>query len=238
MMDDPTARASPSTNTPIKEDSLILAKLRQRKAELLAKKAAERELAASASRSLPQSPTALSPALQSPALSAPGLPIQTPQPPLAEILDFQQPVLQQPAPVSLEPELPAALGPAVVNDAAVLANQALPIHSTVEEVESGLEPMVSLTISPEIEVKPEAELALITLRVLPQGRDEYVIPLPTVSHARDVYVNAIRSCKKQRYEFLTDEVFDTDLVGEIDAMMNELDLLCSHQDLIQEDFST
>ena len=140
--------------------------------------------------------------------------------------------------MSPEVELPAALGPAAVNDAAVLANQALPMHSTIEELESALEPMVSPMISPDIEAEPEAELASTTLRVLPQGRREYVIPLPMVSHARDVYVNAIRSRKKQRYEFLTDEVFETSLVGEIDEMMNELDLLCSHQDLIQEDFST
>jgi hypothetical protein len=167
----------------------VLAKLQLRKAEATAKRAAER--AASASRSLPQSP----------------------------------------APVSPAP------GAAVSNDQAVAANQALPLHETIEEVALPTsEPISSPKDSPEAEA--EAEATPTGLRMLSLGREEYVVPLPMVSYARDIYVNAIRSCRNQRYAFLTDEVFDPSLVKEIDSMIEDLDKLCNHQDLIVDDFST
>ncbi|KAE9364621.1 hypothetical protein N431DRAFT_388862 [Stipitochalara longipes BDJ] len=233
-MDDSPA----STSAPTKADNPLLAKLKLRKAEAIARKAAERERAASASRSLPHSPAPLSPALQSPAPQSIAFQTQIIQPP-ASSTDFQSPVLRSPVPLSPEPQLvPAHEAIAAVNHAAVLANQALPVQAIIEEIASTLEPIISPTISPEVEAEPELELPPTTLRVLPQDREQYAVPLPMVSFARDVYVNAIRSRKNQRYEFLTDEVFDASLVGEIDAMMSELDLLCSHQDLIQDDFAT
>jgi hypothetical protein len=198
----------PPVYTPAKPDNPVLAKLKLRKAEALARRAAERERATSASRSLPQSPAPPSPALQSPARLSP------------------------------EPAAPVAAAAAAVKNVAVIANQALPLQQTIEEVAPALKPIVSPKASPEAEAEPEAELPATSLRILLQDPEEYAIPLPMVSYARDVYVNAIRTRKSQRYAFLTDEVFDASLVGEIDAMMDELDQLCSHQDLIEDDFST
>jgi Class II histone deacetylase complex subunits 2 and 3 len=191
--------------TTAKPDNPVLAKLKLRKAEALARRVAERERAASASRSLPQSPSPPSPTLQSPA--------------------------------RLSSEPVASMAAAAVNNANIIANQALPLQQTIEDVAPALEQVVSQA-SPEAEVDHEAELPATSLRVLLQEPEEYVIPLPMVSYARDVYVNAIRARKSQRYAFLTDEVFDASLVREIDAMIDELDQLCSHQDLIVDDFST
>jgi hypothetical protein len=205
----------PPTTIPAKADNPVLAKLKLRKAEALARRAAERERAASASRSLPQSPAPPSPALQSAALKSPAL--------------------QSPAPLSPEPSATAV----AIHDAAVTANQTLPLQQTIENLAApAFAPILSPKASPESEPELEAELPATSLRLLPQGQEEYVVPLPMVSYARDVYVNAIRMRKSQRYAFLTDEVFDPDLVREIDAMLEDLDQLCSHQDLIVEDFST
>jgi len=209
---------SPST-TMAKADNPVLAKLKARKAEALARKAAERERdrAASASRSLPQSPAPPSPALQSAA----------PQPTAAK----------SPAPLSPEPMAAVA----ALDDAAVKANQALPLQQTIEfAAPPAFQPILSPRVSPEVEPEADLEVELppISLRLLPQGQEEYAVPLPMVSYAQDVYVNAMRTRKSQRYAFLTDEVFDADLVREIDAMLEDLDQLCSHQDLIIEDLST
>jgi hypothetical protein len=209
---------SPSTTT-AKADNPVLAKLKARKAEALARKAAERERerAASASRSLPQSPAPHSPALQSAAL--------------------QSTAAKSPAPRSPEPMAAVA----AVDDAAVKAIQALPLQQTIEfAAPPAFQPILSPRVSPEVEPEADLEVELppISLRILPQGQEEYVVPLPMVSYAQDVYVNAMRTRKSQRYAFLTDEVFDADLVREIDAMLEDLDQLCSHQDLIVEDLST
>jgi hypothetical protein len=167
----------------------VLAKLQLRKAEAIAKRAAER--AASASRSLTHSPARVSPA-------------------------------------------PAA---AVINYEAVAASQTVPLQKTMEEaVLTAFEPNSSPKASPETETEPEGTPT--GLRMLSIGREEYVVPLPMVSYARDVYVNAIRSCRNQRYAFLTDDVFDASLVKDIDSMIEDLDRLCNHQDLIVDDFST
>lgn len=198
----------PAANS-AKPDNPILVKLKQRKAEAFARRAVERERTASASRSLPQSPAPPSPCLQSPAHLSP------------------------------EPSTAVAEAPAAVNDAAVAANQTLPLQQIItEEVPPAPEPIVSPKVPPEAEVEPEDELPPTSLRILSLGPEEYAIPLPMVSYARDVYVNAIKARKSQRYAFLTDEVFEASLLVEIDAMMDDLDQLCSHQDLIDEDFST
>lgn len=216
---DLTMDDSPST-APAKADNPVLAKLKVRKAEALARRAAERERerAASASRSLPQSPAPPSPRLQSAAL--------------------QITAAKSPAPLSPEPMAAVA----AVDDAAVIiANQALPLQQTIEDaVPPAFQPILSPRVSPEVEVDADLELELppMSLRILPQGQEEYAVPLPMVSYAQDVYVNAMRTRKSQRYAFLTDEVFDADLVKDIDAMLADLDQLCSHQDLIVEDLST
>jgi hypothetical protein len=139
---------------------------------------------------------------------------------------------QSPAPLS-----PAPAPAAAVNEQAVAANQTLPLHETIEEVTlPDFEPILSPKASPEAEL--EAEATLTSLRIISQRQEEYFVPLPMVSHARDVYDNALRTRRSQRYAFLTDEVFDASLVKEIDSMINELDSLCNHQDLIVDDFST
>jgi len=113
---------------------------------------------------------------------------------------------------------------------ALAANLMLPVFAPAA---SPITPELqqSAKTTPELEVEP-------SLNLLARGANEYIIPLPMVSHPRDIYVQTIKNYKSQRNSFLTDEVFEEALVGEIDTMMNELERLCDHQDLIESDLST
>jgi hypothetical protein len=124
--------------------------------------------------------------------------------------------------------------PAVTqNPHSIEANQMLPVFTPAKELSDATPPY-----QPSPKASPEVESESTMLRVITQGEDEYIVPLPMVSQTRDIYVQTLLNYKSQRLSFLTDEVFDQSLVGEIDNMLNELIRLCDHQDLILNDFST
>lgn len=115
----------------------------------------------------------------------------------------------------------------------VNANAMLPVFTPIKDLtSSGSSSHISPTVSPDLDSDST------TLKILPLGKGEYIIPLPMVSYPRDIYFQTIRNYRAQRLSFLTDEVFDETLVREIENMISELDRLCDHQDLISEDLST
>jgi hypothetical protein len=59
-----------------------------------------------------------------------------------------------------------------------------------------------------------------------------------VSLARDIYSQEITNHRPQRRSFLNDDEIDTELVADIDTMIERLKKICDHQDLIDEDSAT
>jgi hypothetical protein len=131
---------------------------------------------------------------------------------------------------SLTPPSPAPPAASSQNLNTFAANLMLPVFAPAA---SPIPPELrqSAKATPELEAEP-------SLNLLAQGVHEYIVPLSMVSHPRDIYVQTIKNYETQRNSFLTDEVFEEALVGEIHTMMNELERLCDHQDLIESDLST
>jgi hypothetical protein len=130
---------------------------------------------------------------------------------------------------------PPSLSPAVVNQQAVVANRALPLHETIEDIPI---PVKVVKSSPSPVVTPEIATTPASLVYRVPGASEYPVPLPMVSITRNIYEQTVKNCRNKIYAFITDEVFDEGLVRDIDQMIDELDKLCDHQDLISDDFST
>ncbi|APA06148.1 hypothetical protein sscle_01g009180 [Sclerotinia sclerotiorum 1980 UF-70] len=76
---------------------------------------------------------------------------------------------------------------------------------------------------------------VLTIRKL--GRNEFIIPLPMMTQVRDVYDTTIRNKKNDIVSFLgrSSTAPDSD---SMDLMIEELKLICDHQDLIVEESST
>jgi hypothetical protein len=140
-------------------------------------------------------------------------------------------VLNQQATAANAPSLSLA----VVNQQAIVANRALPLHETIEDISI---PVKVVKSSPSPVVTPETATTPTSLVYRVPGTNEYPVPLPMVSITRDIYEQTVKNYRNQRYAFITDEVFDESLVRDIDQMIDELDKLCDHQDLISDDFST
>lgn len=67
---------------------------------------------------------------------------------------------------------------------------------------------------------------------------EYVVPLPMNASVRALYLETLKNAKTERVRFLCDDVFDTDLVQAIDAMILNLLQLCDHQSLVERDYAS
>ncbi len=91
--------------------------------------------------------------------------------------------------------------------------------------------------SPIVDHQP-LDLQPTSLDVLPLGQNEYDIPLPLTSYTRDIYVDAFKAYKSQLSYFLNNEVFDVGILKEVDTMLDTLDQICSHVDLIEGESST
>jgi len=116
-------------------------------------------------------------------------------------------------------------------------NQMLPLRETVTEP-AAVPPPPVVESAPSPKSSPEPESDSKGLRILPQGPNDYIVPLPMVSQTRDIYVQTIGNYKRQRLEFLSEDTSDPSVVQEIDAMLDELGKLCDHSDLVDDDFST
>jgi hypothetical protein len=112
----------------------------------------------------------------------------------------------------------------------------LPLRETVTEPAAAPPPIVESAPSPKSSPEPESDSK--GLRILPQGPNDYIVPLPMVSQTRDMYMQTIKNYKQQQSEFLSDETSNLSVIQEIDAMLDELGKLCDHSDLIDDDFST
>lgn len=128
-----------------------------------------------------------------------------------------------------------SLSPAVINQQAVVANRAVPMHETIEDIPI---PVQVVKSSPSPVITPEIATTPTSLVYRVPGINEYAIPLPMVSVTRDIYEQTVKNYRNQRYGFIRDEVFDESLVRDIDQMIDELNKLCDHQDLISDDYST
>ncbi|PQE33729.1 HDA1 complex subunit protein [Rutstroemia sp. NJR-2017a WRK4] len=87
-----------------------------------------------------------------------------------------------------------------------------------------------------IEPRPSSTPDYLTVRQL--GRNEFIIPLPMMGPVRDVYDTTIKNMKEQIVKFLRNSPADPDVVSRMDTMLEELKLLCDHQDLVVEESST
>jgi hypothetical protein len=115
-------------------------------------------------------------------------------------------------------------------------NQMLPLRETVTEPAAAPPPVFESAPSPKSSPEPESDSK--GLRILPQGPNDYIVPLPMISQTRDIYVQTIGNYKRQRLDFLSDERSDSSVDQEIDTMLDELGKLCDHSDLVDDDFST
>ncbi|KAF4632195.1 hypothetical protein G7Y89_g5928 [Cudoniella acicularis] len=114
--------------------------------------------------------------------------------------------------------------------------QMLPLRETITEIAIPL-PVIAPPSPAKQSSGSEPEPATKILNVLPLASNEYVLPLPLVSHTRDLYVQTLKNKKNQRLALLEDDV-DESLLSEIDAMIDELEKTCEHPDLNDDDFST
>ncbi|PQE24183.1 HDA1 complex subunit protein [Rutstroemia sp. NJR-2017a BVV2] len=87
-----------------------------------------------------------------------------------------------------------------------------------------------------IEPRPSSTPDYLTVRQL--GQNEFIIPLPMMGPVRDVYDTTIKNMKEQIFKFLRNSPADPEVVSMMDTMLEELKLLCDHQDLVVEESST
>lgn len=135
--------------------------------------------------------------------------------------------------VTPSPASTPAPAPAPASAPAPLENQPLPMRETPSEI-----PIPVVESAPSVKTSPDAEAIPRSLQILPLGYNEYAVPLPINAITRNIYDQTIRNHRNAIATFINDEVFDPSLVAEIDGMLKDLEKLCSHQNLIEGDFST
>ncbi|KAM3087506.1 hypothetical protein ACMFMG_001589 [Clarireedia jacksonii] len=91
---------------------------------------------------------------------------------------------------------------------------------------------------PRVSIEPRASSSPDYLTVRQLGQNEFIIPLPMMGPVRDVYDTTIKNMKDQILKFLHTSPPDPELTLMIDTMLEELKLLCDHQDLVVEESST
>ncbi|KAJ8070836.1 hypothetical protein OCU04_001198 [Sclerotinia nivalis] len=112
-------------------------------------------------------------------------------------------------------------------------NHLLPMRDSITDTSRPRNRAVSMPRS-SIE---SADMSPNILTVRKLGRNEFIIPLPMMTQVRDVYDTTIRNKKNDIISFLgrSSTAPDSD---SMDLMIEELKLICDHQDLIVEESST
>lgn len=81
------------------------------------------------------------------------------------------------------------------------------------------------------------DMQLVSLDVLPLGKNEFDVPLPMVSLARDYYIGLIDASKLELARLTKfGEVFNAAILMELDFMITSLGQACSHVGLLSLDF--
>ncbi|KAG4035356.1 hypothetical protein MFRU_001g01270 [Monilinia fructicola] len=116
---------------------------------------------------------------------------------------------------------------------ATSTNHPLPMRDSIADTSRSRNRPSSIPRS-SIEELADMDPDVISVRNL--ARNEFIVPLPMMSQIRDVYDNTIRNRKKEIMSFLGESTTpDSD---SMEMMIEELKLICDHQDLIVEESST
>ncbi|KAF7927928.1 hypothetical protein BELL_0059g00060 [Botrytis elliptica] len=113
------------------------------------------------------------------------------------------------------------------------SNLPLPMRDNIADVSK---PRNRATSMPRASIEsPSTSPNVLTVRKL--GRNEFIIPLPMMNQVREVYDTTIKDRKNDILSFLggSPTVADSE---SMDLMIEELKLICDHQDLIVEESST
>lgn len=112
----------------------------------------------------------------------------------------------------------------------------LPVRESIPEI---LAPVPSvpapLLSSDELDLEPQAPDTLYMPAMKPM---DHVVMLPMASFVRDVYQAAIYKSKTAIQAFLGAQEAEAAVIQEIDSMVEDLKMICDHQDLIGEMSST
>ncbi|KAF7959823.1 hypothetical protein EAE96_001428 [Botrytis aclada] len=112
-------------------------------------------------------------------------------------------------------------------------NLPLPMRDNIADVSK---PRNRATSMPRASIEsPSTGPNVLTVRKL--GRNEFIIPLPMMNQVREVYDTTIRDRKNDIISFLGGSPTAADSES-MDLMIEELKLICDHQDLIVEESST
>ncbi|KAF7942881.1 uncharacterized protein EAE97_006335 [Botrytis byssoidea] len=113
------------------------------------------------------------------------------------------------------------------------ANLPLPMRDNIADVSK---PRNRATSMPRASIEsPSTSPNVLTVRKL--GRNEFIIPLPMMNQVREVYDTTIRDRKNDILSFLGGPPTAADSES-MDLMIEELKLICDHQDLIVDESST
>ncbi|KAK6608445.1 endosomal cargo receptor [Botrytis cinerea] len=113
------------------------------------------------------------------------------------------------------------------------SNLPLPMRDNITDVPK---PRNRATSMPRASIEsPSMSPNILTVRKL--GRNEFIIPLPMMNQVRDVYDTTVRDRKNDIISFLGESPTAADSET-MDLMIEELKLICDHQDLIVEESST
>ncbi|QSZ33828.1 hypothetical protein DSL72_005400 [Monilinia vaccinii-corymbosi] len=116
---------------------------------------------------------------------------------------------------------------------AASTNHPLPMRDSIADTSRSRNRLSSV---PRASIEEFADMSLDILAVRKLGRNEFIVPLPMMTQIRDVYDTTIRNKKKEIMSFLGGSAsLDSD---SIEMMIEELKLICDHQDLIVEEPST
>jgi hypothetical protein len=137
------------------------------------------------------------------------------------------------SPILSDVEVQNQMNPATTISPADLVSQELPMRET-QIAASGL----SLEPSPNFdrEASPDNEsVHKESISLLPMGTMEHLIALPMANIVQPIYEHKLDVSKTDILKFLDEEKKDPALLGQLDHLIHELELLGDHQDLLDED---
>ncbi|ESZ93081.1 hypothetical protein SBOR_6511 [Sclerotinia borealis F-4128] len=112
-------------------------------------------------------------------------------------------------------------------------NHPLPMRDSIADTTRPRNMAPSIPRS-SVEESADTNPDILTVRKL--GRNEFIIPLPMMTQVRDVYDTTIKNKKNDIMSFVGGSIaLDSE---SMDMMLEELKLICDHQDLIVEESST
>lgn len=125
--------------------------------------------------------------------------------------------------------------PAVPSQPLPLREMTIDRPAPVQIAEPPPSPKASERESEEPEV--ESDTAPKKLDIISLEENEFIIPLPLIANIRDTYAQTMRNNKQSRLNFI-ENGNDVDAATDIDEMLDELEKICDHLDLIANDYST